>query len=298
MNLAGSITALITPFKNGKVDYKALQANIEYQITNGTSGIVPCGTTGESPTLDNDEHKKVISESVRFAKGRVPVIAGTGSNCTKEAVNLTKHAKKCGANASLSVVPYYNKPTQKGLYEHFKQIAQDSRFPIVLYNIPGRSAAGLALDTIVKLSHIPGITAIKEATGSVEMASEIARKTNLTILSGDDALTLPLLSVGAVGVISVFSNIFPSVLPSMILAFNRGDTHEARRIHESIFTLCKTLFIETNPIPVKAAMKLLGKDTGEVRLPMSVMEKDHLTTLKKELVSYIRSANLRGVSVK
>lgn len=298
MILAGSITALVTPFKNDKVDYKALKSNVEFQIINGTSGLVPCGTTGESPTLDNDEHKKVISETVRFACGKIPIIAGTGSNCTKEAIYLTQHAKKCGATASLSVVPYYNKPTQKGLYEHFKEIAEKSKLPIVLYNIPGRTSISLHIDTIVKLAQIDGIIAIKEATGSIDLASEIAQKTHLAILSGDDSLTLPLLSVGAVGVISVFSNIFPRVLPSMILAFNRGDIHEARRLHESIYTLCKTLFIETNPVPVKAVMKLMRKDSGDVRLPLSSIESKHLTTLKLTLTQYLKQNNLKALSSK
>ena len=238
--------------------------------------------------MSHEEHKSVIVATVDCVGGRVPVIAGTGSNSTEEAVQLTRFAKKAGADASLSVVPYYNKPTQAGLYAHFKMIAQKSSLPIVLYNIPGRSGVGLNAKTISALAKIDLIVAIKEATGSMDMASEILRETDLTVLSGDDSLTLPLMALGARGVISVFANIFPAELTGMVNACMRGDWNQARQRHRQMFRLCKTLFIETNPIPVKTAMKILRRDTGEMRLPLCPMDKKNLAALKRELAVYKR----------
>ncbi len=286
MNLSGSMTALITPFKNGKVDAAALRRQIEDQIKGGTSALIPCGTTGESPTLSHAEHRNVIAITVEAAAGRVPVIAGTGSNSTDEAIELTRYAKKAGAKASLSVVPYYNKPTQKGMYEHFKAIAKSAGLPIVLYNIPGRCGAGLTASTIVELSKIDLIVAVKEATGSMDMASEIIGRTKLSVLSGDDSLTLPILALGGKGVISVFSNLFPGHLSAMVRAFFDGDLDEARKLHHAMMPLCKTLFIETNPIPVKTAMRMMKRDTGILRMPLTPMSPENESQLKQQLEAF------------
>jgi len=286
MNLSGSMTALITPFKNGKVDAAALRRQIEDQIKGGTSALIPCGTTGESPTLSHAEHKDVIAITVEAAAGRVPVIAGTGSNSTDEAIELTRFAKKAGAKASLSVVPYYNKPTQKGMYEHFKAIAKSAGLPIVLYNIPGRCGAGLTAGTIAELAKIDLVVAVKEATGSMDMASEIIGRTDLAVLSGDDSLTLPILALGGKGVISVFANLYPAHLSAMVRAFFDGDIDEARKLHYAMLPLCKTLFIETNPIPVKTAMRIVRRDTGDLRLPLTSMEADNEAALKRAIAAF------------
>lgn len=266
--IEGAITALVTPFDRGEVDYAALENQVEYQIREGIHGLVPCGTTGESPSLSHDEHRKVIDVVVKAAKGRVPVIAGTGSNSTDEAVELTRFAAKAGADACLSVVPYYNKPTQEGLYRHFKAVAESAPIPVVLYNIPGRCGTGLAVDTIERLSKISNITAIKEASGSLDMASEIVQRTSLTVLSGDDSLTVPIMAVGGRGIISVFANAYPRYLADLATAALRDDWEKARRYHLDMFRLCKALFVETNPIPIKALMAQMGRDKGELRLPM------------------------------
>lgn len=284
--LSGSMTALITPFKNGKVDAAALRRQIEDQIKGGTSALIPCGTTGESPTLSHAEHKNVIAITVEAAAGRVPVIAGTGSNSTDEAIELTRFAKKAGAQASLSVVPYYNKPTQKGMYEHFKAIAKSAQLPIVLYNIPGRCGAGLTAGTIAELAKIDLVVAVKEATGSMDMASEIIGRTDLAVLSGDDSLTLPILALGGKGVISVFANLYPAHLSKMVRAFFDGDLDEARKLHYAMLPLCKALFIETNPIPVKTAMRILRRDTGDLRLPLVGMSADNEAALKREVAAF------------
>jgi 4-hydroxy-tetrahydrodipicolinate synthase len=265
----GAITALITPFRNGLVDSDRLRKNVEHQIANAIDGLVPCGTTGESPTLSHEEHNHVIDVVVEAAKGRVPVIAGTGSNSTDEALMMTRHAKQAGATGSLQVNPYYNKPTQEGLYRHFMTIADAVELPMVLYNIPGRTAVQLSNATIVRLAAHPNIVAIKEATGSLDVASEIAATApKLTILSGDDSLTLPLMSIGGKGVISVASNIIPRRVHDLTALALAGKWDEARKLHLELFPLFKGLFVETNPIPVKTAWKLMGHDTGELRLPM------------------------------
>ena len=268
----GALTAIITPFRNGQVDSDRLRKNVEAQIAGGIDGLVPCGTTGESPTLSHEEHNHVIDVVVAAVNGRVPVIAGTGSNSTDEALMMTKHAKEAGATASLQVNPYYNKPTQEGLYRHFMTIADQVGLPMVLYNIPGRTAVQLSNATIVRLAQHPNIVAIKEATGSLDVASEIAATApSLTILSGDDSLTLPLMSVGAKGVISVASNIIPRHVHDLTALALAGKWEEARRLHLHLFPLFKGLFVETNPIPVKTAWQLMGHDTGELRLPLCEM---------------------------
>lgn len=265
---SGVITALVTPFRNGQLDESRLKERVKAQIDAGISGLVPCGTTGESPTLDFEEHEKVISITVEAAAGAVPVIAGTGANATPEALRLHKHAKSVGATAGLSVNPYYNKPSQEGLYRHYMTIADSVDLPIVLYNIPGRSGINLLPATVARLSKHPNIVAIKEASGSVDQATEIRSLCNLTILSGDDGLTLPLMSVGATGVISVASNLLPAHCVQLVNLFKTGHIADAAALHTRFFPLIKALFADGNPAGIKWAMKLAGTDTGELRLPL------------------------------
>ena len=282
----GAMTALVTPLKGGEVDCDRLAANVAFQIENGIDGLVPVGTTGESPTLSHDEHDKVIDTVVEAAAGRVPVIAGTGSNATSEAVRLTKHAKEVGADGSLQVAPYYNKPTQEGLYRHFMTIADAADMPMVLYNIPGRCGVAMTAATIARLAKHANVVAVKEATGSLDMASEIAQLCDpekFTILSGDDTLTLPLISVGGKGVISVLSNLLPARVKALADAALAGDLTLARKLHLDLFPIFKGMFIETNPIPIKTAMELAGMDTGELRLPMCEMAQANRTALEKLL---------------
>ncbi len=284
---AGVTVALVTPMKDGAVDYAALKKLVAWHIEQGTDCIAPVGTTGESPTLDHDEHDKVISTVVEQAAGKIKVMAGTGSNSTKEAVRLTKQAKKAGANGALIVGPYYNKPTQEGYYRHYKAIADEVGLPIVLYNIPGRTASNILPETIIRLAELEAVVAIKEATGSMDQASQIACGCNLTILSGDDSLTLPLMSIGGRGIVSVVANIVPKDLKALVKAFDSGNLAEAVRLHKKLFFLCKDLLgIATNPIPVKTAMKLLGKDTGEVRLPLCALDDAGVAKVRQSLVAY------------
>ncbi|MAX26989.1 MAG: 4-hydroxy-tetrahydrodipicolinate synthase [Phycisphaeraceae bacterium] len=283
MKLQGAFTAMVTPFTaDGEVDWQQLVKNVNFQIEGGIDGLVPCGTTGESPTLNNDEHSRVIEEVTKASAGRVPVIAGTGSNSTTEAIELTKHAKEAGVDCVLSVNPYYNKPTQEGMYRHFMKIA-DVGVPVMLYNIPGRSGVALTCETVYRLSQHPNIVAIKEATGSLDTASEIAMTCgeDFTILSGDDAMSLPLMSIGGKGVISVISNLLPAKIKALTEAGLSGDFVKARELHLDLFKLCKgMLSIETNPIPIKTAMMFAGMDTGLLRLPMCEMGEDNKAILK------------------
>ena len=285
---SGSLVALVTPFQNGKVDYATLEELVEFHLESGTDGIVPVGTTGESPTLTHDEHKKVIECVVKTAGASIPVIAGAGSNSTAEAIELAAHAKKIGADATLQVCPYYNKPTQEGFYQHFSAIAEEVDLPIVLYNIPSRCGGnGLEPDTIEKLSKHENIVAIKEATGRLDLASEIATRTSLSILSGDDSLTLPLCSVGAKGVISVVANIVPNDVKAMTDLILEGDFVSARKWHNKLFALSKDLLsLSTNPIPIKAAMAMLDMASGELRLPMTPLDKTKAKMLEKALTDY------------
>ena len=284
---SGSMVAIITPFQNGKVDYRTLDELIDFQLESGTDGIVPVGTTGESPTLTIDEHKKVIERVVKAVDGMVPVIAGAGSNSTAEAIDYTEYARKVGADATLQVTPYYNKPTQEGFYQHFKMIAEEVLLPIVLYNIPGRCGAGMTADTIAKLSHIENIVAVKEATGSLDQASDIANRCDITILSGDDSLTLPLASVGAKGVISVVANIVPTDVKAMTDLILEGDLVSARKWHNKLFTLSRSLLsMATNPIPIKAAMAMLDMCSEEMRLPMTPLPENKKAALEKILTGY------------
>jgi len=286
-DFAGVGVAIVTPFRDGILDVKRLQEQIDFQIKSGVTFLVPVGTTGESPTLSHDEHERVISEVVQAARGRCKVMAGTGSNCTAEALRLTRWAAKEGPDASCQVAPYYNKPTQRGFYEHFKANALEIGIPHCVYNIPGRSAKNIEPETIAKLAELPNITMVKEATGSLDQCSQILNATNLTVLSGDDSLTLPMMSIGAQGVISVAGNIVPGDLLAMVKAALAGDFAQASKLHHKLFPLCRDMLsLATNPIPVKAAMKLLGRDTGELRLPMTELEPKELELLRATLVRY------------
>lgn len=273
---AGSLVAIVTPFRKGKVDERALAELIEWQIAEGTSGIVPCGTTGESATLSHDEHNRVIELTVEVVGRRVPIIAGTGSNSTDEAITLTRHAKQAGVDGALLITPYYNKPTQEGLYRHYKAIAEAVDLPLVLYNIPGRTGVNMLPTTIARLSAIQTIIGVKEGSGSVQQASDIVQMCGdrLTVLAGDDSLTLPMMAVGGKGVITVTANIMPAEMAGLVMAFAEGKFDEARRLHFKLSPLFAALFYETNPIPVKEALGLMGKIDPELRLPLCPMGQD------------------------
>ncbi|MEX2671335.1 MAG: 4-hydroxy-tetrahydrodipicolinate synthase [Phycisphaeraceae bacterium] len=279
----GAYTALVTPLRDGKLDEDRLRKQVAFQLDSGVDGLVPVGTTGESPTLSHAEHNRVVAVVIEAADGKVPVIAGTGSNSTSEALGMTRHAAQAGATASLQVVPYYNKPTQEGLYGHFMTIAEQVDLPLVLYNIPGRSAVALSAQTIIRLAEHPNIVAVKEATGIMDMTSEIAAGCDLDILSGDDSLTLPIMSLGGKGVISVVSNIIPDQIARMCHLALEGDFAEARKHHLKLFPLFKAMFVETNPIPLKTAMRLMGMDTGEMRLPLCELSELYLPRIEQAL---------------
>lgn len=283
----GAMVALITPFQNGEIDFETLDELIEFQMEGGIDGIVPVGTTGESPTLSYDEHKKVIERVVKVVAGQVPVIAGAGANSTAEAIELTAYARKVGADATLQVGPYYNKPMQEGFYQHFRAIAENVDLPIVLYNIPGRCGAGMTPETIARLAELENIVAIKEATGSLDQASEIATRCDITIISGDDSLTLPLASVGGKGVISVVANIVPVDVKAMTDLILNGDFVSALKWHKKLFALSKgMLTLATNPIPIKAAVAMLNMASEELRLPMTPLEEDKRAVLEQTLAGY------------
>jgi 4-hydroxy-tetrahydrodipicolinate synthase len=286
-DFAGLSVALVTPFKDGKLDVAALKEQIEFQIDAGTNCLVPCGTTGESPTLSHPEHERVISETIQIAAGRIKVMAGTGSNSTDEAISLTEWAAKEGADATLQVAPYYNKPTQEGFFQHYKAISEAVHIPICVYNIPGRSGKNIEPETIARIGEFDNVTMVKEATGSLDQASQILSLTNLTVLSGDDSLTLPLLSVGAEGVVSVVGNIVPQDMIALVNAFKSGDIAGAQKWHHKLFPLCRDMLgLATNPIPLKAAMAELGRDTGDLRLPMTPLSDCELKALRETLASY------------
>lgn len=284
IQLEGAMVALVTPFTGGEVDYDSLGRLVDFQIDNGTQGLVPCGTTGESPTLSHDEHDKVVESTVDRAGGRVPVIAGTGSNSTAEAVRLTRHAKKAGASACLVVNPYYNKPPQRGLFEHVRRLAE-VELPIVLYNIPGRTAVELSVETMVKMyEEIEMVVAVKEATGKLDVASALSAACDITILSGDDSLTLPIGSVGGRGVISVLANILPAEIRKLTDALLAGDMPGATAQHLKLMPLFKGIFVETNPIPIKALMSMAGMIGPDIRLPMVPLADEHRPKLA-EMIS-------------
>lgn len=284
---AGLSVAIVTPLKDNVLDVGRLREQVEFQIAAGTTCLVPVGTTGESPTLSHEEHERVISQVVQIAAGRCKVMAGTGSNSTAEALRLTRWAAKEGADASLQVAPYYNKPTQEGFYQHFKAIAEDVSLPICVYNIPGRTGKNIEAETIARLAEIPNITMVKEATGSLDQCTQILNTTDLTVLSGDDSLTLPMMSVGAEGVISVAGNIVPHDVIEMVKAAASGDFGTARHWHHKLFPLCRDMLgLSTNPIPVKTAMAMLGRDAGELRLPMTQLTSSERETLHATLTTY------------
>jgi len=281
----GSIVAIVTPFKNGKVDEKALGDLIDWHIRQGTDAIVPCGTTGESATLDYEEHYRVIQFTVEAVNKRVPVIAGTGANATDETIMITQEAKKAKADAALIVAPYYNKPTQEGLYRHYKAVAEAVKIPIVLYNVPGRTAVNMLPSTVARLAEIKNIVAIKEATGDMKQVSEVIRLcgNKITVLSGDDFTTLPLMALGGKGVISVVANVAPKLVSQMCALWANGKFDEARKLHYKLEPLNASMFIETNPIPVKTALAMMGKIQEEFRLPLCEMAPANKEKLKKVL---------------
>ena len=286
-DFAGLSVAIVTPFVDGKLHVETLRRQIEFQISAGTTCIVPAGTTGECPTLSHPEHERLISESIQIAAGRIKVMAGTGSNSTMEAISLTEWAAKEGADASLQVAPYYNKPTQEGFYQHYKAISESVEIPICVYNIPGRTGKNIEPETIARIGEFGNITMVKEATGSLDQASQILSMTNLTVLSGDDSLTLPLLAVGAEGVVSVVGNIVPQDMIALVNAFHSGDVEAAQRWHLKLFPLCRDMLgLSTNPVPVKVAMRELGRDTGELRLPMTPLDDSQLALLRNSLATY------------
>ncbi len=280
---SGAFTALVTPFRNGEVDVEALEGMVEFGIKGGVSGLVPCGTTGETPALSEGEDRLVIETVVRVAAGRVSVIAGTGSNSTDMAVKYTKMAEAAGADGSLQVSPYYNKPTQEGLYRHFATIAENTGLPLVLYNIPGRTGVTISAETTARLAEIPNIVGTKEATHSMDMTSDIRRLCGdeFSILSGDDSLTLPIMALGGSGVISVASNVAPAAVSDMVGAFLNGEWERGRELHYDLLPLFRALFLETNPIPVKAAAALLGLCSDEMRLPMVPLADENLNVLRE-----------------
>ena len=284
----GAIVAIVTPFKNGKVDEAALRKLVEFQIKNGTDGIVPCGTTGESSTLSHEEHDRVIEVVIDAAKKRVPVIAGTGSNSTAEAIRLTRHAYKAGADGALMVCPYYNRPTQEGLYQHYKAVAEAVPIPIIVYNIPGRTGVNINPDTLARLAKIKNIIGVKEASGSIKQMSDVIHLCGpkFDVLSGDDLFTLPLMAMGGHGVISVISNVAPADMAAMVDAFAAGDLKKARTLHYKMTPLIDALFVETNPTPVKAALAMMKKISYEVRLPLYKLSDANYEKLKKIVGSY------------
>ena len=284
----GSIVAIVTPFKNGKVDEDTFRELIEFQLDGGTGAIVPCGTTGESSTLSVEEHSRVIDIAVEAVNKRVPVIAGTGGNSTQEAIELTRYAKEAGADASLQVTPYYNKPTQAGLYEHYKAIAKAVPFPQVLYNVPGRTSVNLLPGTVARLAELEEVVAIKEASGDLAQMASIVQLAGdkITLLSGDDNLILPVLAIGGKGVVSVVANIVPKDTADTVKAWEDGDIEKAAGLFYKLLPLCQAMFYETNPIPVKTSLALMGKITEGLRLPMVSMSETNLEKLKSALRDY------------
>jgi 4-hydroxy-tetrahydrodipicolinate synthase len=280
---SGAMTALVTPFREGRLDEARLKEQVEFQIKGGIDGLVPVGTTGESPTVDFKEHARVIELAVEYARGRVPVIPGTGGNATAEAIELHQSAKRAGAKGCLSVNPYYNKPSQEGLYRHFMTLADRVDLPIVLYNIPGRTGITMSPQTVARLNQHKNIVAIKEATGSLDMATEIMSLCDITLLSGDDSLTLPLMSIGGKGIISVASNAIPADIKKLTQLAASGNYAEAAKQHVRLFPFIKILFLDGNPVGNKYAMSLMGLDTGELRLPLWEANEQTKQTIKREM---------------
>jgi 4-hydroxy-tetrahydrodipicolinate synthase len=281
----GSMVALVTPFKNGQVDWPSLEALVEFHLQNGTNGIVPCGTTGESATLSHTEHDEVIRSVIKTVNKRVPVIAGTGSNSTDEAVRLTKEAERSGADGALMISPYYNRPTQEGIYQHYKKVASAVGIPLIVYNIPGRTGSKIEPETLARLAEIKNVAGVKEATGSVDQAIDVIRLCGdrLAVYSGEDSLIYSLMSLGGKGVISTVANVAPKQTAQLAQACLAGRWDEARKMQFQLIPLIRSLFIETNPIPVKTALALMGKCSGELRLPMTPMAESNLKHLKVAL---------------
>ncbi|MEW6439650.1 MAG: 4-hydroxy-tetrahydrodipicolinate synthase [bacterium] len=284
----GSMVAIVTPFRNGAVDIEALGRLIELQIAGGTDVIVPCGTTGESATLTHEEHHRVIQAAVQACAGRKQVLAGTGSNNTEEAIQLTRFARKAGADGALLITPYYNKPTQEGLYQHFAAVARAVDLPIVVYNVPSRTSVSMSPETVARLAEISNIVGIKEATGSLQHVSKIVQLCgpDFAVISGDDFTTLPLLAVGGVGVISVTANVAPRDTADMVRSFREGNLAKARELHHKLWPLHEVLFMETNPIPVKAALAMMGVIGWEIRLPMTPLSEPNRPKLRRALEQY------------
>jgi 4-hydroxy-tetrahydrodipicolinate synthase len=284
---AGLTVALVTPFRDGEVDYDGLRELVDWHVEQGTDCLAPTGTTGESPTLSHEEHDRVIDTVIEQAAGRIRVMAGTGSNSTAEALRLTKHAAASGADGALVVAPYYNKPTQEGLFQHYRTLAESVDIPIIVYNIPGRTGRDMDVATFARLAELDNIVGVKEASGSLDKASDIIAQTDLTVLSGDDSLTLPILSIGGRGVVSVVGNIIPGDMKSLLDAYAYDRTAEAADWHKKLFPLCRDMLgLATNPIPIKTAMKLLGRGTGELRLPMCAMDDAGEAKLRRTLAAY------------
>ena len=284
----GSFVAIVTPFKNGEVDASALRELIEFHILNGTNGIVPCGTTGESATLNHAEHEEVIRISVETCKGRIPVLAGTGSNATQEAIELTLRAQKIGADGALLITPYYNKPTQEGLFQHFSAVAKETDIPIILYNVPSRTSINMLPSTVARLSSVNNIVGIKEASGSLVQVSEIIDLcgSDFEVISGEDPLTWPILAIGGKGVISVTANLVPNKFAKLVDAARTGDVETAKALHYELLKLNDIMFVETNPIPVKSALALMDRIQNEFRAPLCPPSEESLSQLKAVLKAY------------
>ncbi len=284
----GSMVALVTPFKDGKIDWQSLEALVDFHIKNGTNGIVPCGTTGESATLDHREHHEVVQRVIKAVNKRVPVIAGTGSNSTAEAIELTRGAEKAGADGALMISPYYNRPTQEGIYQHYKKVAESVGIPIIVYNIPGRTGSKIEPETLARLSEIKNVAGVKEATGSVEQAIDVIRLCgdNLAVYSGEDSLTFSLMALGGKGVISTVANIVPKEMSQLTDACLKGNWESGRKLQLKLVPLIRSVFLETNPIPIKTALSLMSKCTGELRLPLTPMSEGNLRKLKQTMTEF------------
>ena len=287
---SGCLVAMITPFRDGEVDEAALRGLVQFHLKNGTDGLVPCGTTGESVTMSEEEQLRVVEIVIDEVKGRIPVVVGTGTNSTSKTIKLTKAVQKLGADGALVVTPYYNKPTQQGLFLHYEAIARATDIPLVLYNVPGRTSVNMLPETVARLAKIPTIAGIKEASGNMDQVSQIVQscRDDFAVLSGDDSLTLPLLALGGVGVISVVGNIAPAVMSELVQAYRAGDVTRARDLHYQVFDLCRAMFIETNPIPVKTAAAMLGLCSDELRLPLCGMAEGN----RKKLEEAVRACAL------
>lgn len=283
MVLDGAMVALVTPFSAGRVDFRKLTELVDFQLSAGIDAVVPCGTTGEAPTLSDDEKKLVIRSVVRRVRGRVPVVAGAGGNDTRHTVNSVRAARSAGADAVLVVTPYYNRPTQQGLFEHYSAVARAGKLPVILYNVPSRTGVSLTIETVQRLAELKNIVAVKEASGNLDLVGQIVRTTRLTVLSGDDPLTFPIMALGGRGVISVLANIAPTAVKRMIQECMQGNFEAARELHYRLYPLAKAMFVETNPIPIKCAMRLLGRLNGELRLPLTSLGKQNEKYLKETL---------------